>query len=563
MADHGWLTLPRLEVEPIPIERACVRHYAIDCLYQATVELYYPLVTPTAWLGQPARLQLIDETKQSMYLHGLLQQINIQSTDKPPLIHLTLVTPLHVLHHTRHAVWGKRSYHQWLSDCTHVCPSLSLILRIPSHDTFEFLALHNENYLTFILDQIARQGYNHTWRQTSATAQWIISDTRLSDSPPDTLLPNAVEIHHHNSHLALVIDTNAVNLFPGQWVTLAPHRAISDRLAQQHWQVHRLTIDYRRGHFHALQVTVELTNQPTQAVKSLSPIPSPVLEALVSDTGKPHADLDDAGRYALFFPYTRQTIDNPRFTLAQPYSDAGGGFHSPLTPNSRVLVAFLEDDRQRPFILGALADRHHPSSVTVDNALTHCWQSIAGHRLLVDNDPAQPSMTLSTASGRIQLCLRDVCYRPGIYGTARQGDFIMQTDQNCQWNSQHKLYWEAKHNLQFSMSQNLRMKSDDLLFINTRQHLQMRAEECLSFKTKSLDISAHHLYWQADKTLAVEGEKELRLSADSMTWQAGDTILCEAFRDIDIQHGAGRIQLSLMGRITLTAPVIHIHGKLD
>jgi hypothetical protein len=561
MADYGWLTLPELEVEPIPIERVCVRHYAINCLYQATVELYYPLVTPAAWLGQPVRLQLIDETKQSMYLHGLLHQINIQPTGKPPLIHLTLVTPLYALHHIAHAVWGKQSYHQWLTNCICTCPSLSLILRIPTSDTFEFLALHNENYLAFILDQIAHQGYNHTWHQTSTTAQWIISDARLSDPSPSTLLPNIVEIHHRSDHLALVIGTDTLNLFPGQWVTLAPHQDINDNLARQHWQVHRLNIDYRRDYLHARQMTVELTNQPAKTPEPL-PAPSPILEALVSAIGKPHADLDDAGRYALFFPYAQQTINNPRFTLAQPYSESNGGFHSPLTPDSRVLVAFLEDDRQRPFILGALAERHHPSSVTADNALTPCWQSIAGHRLFVDNHPTQPSMTLSTSDGRIQFCLQDVYYQPGIYGTARQGDFIMQTDQDCQWISHTKLYWEAKQNLQFTISQNLRLKTDDRLFISARQHLQMRAKECLSFKTKSLDISAHHFYWQSDKALTFEGEKDMQLSADNMTWQAKDTILCEAFREIEIQHGAGKIQLSLMGKITLTAPAIHIHGKL-
>ncbi|NKB46817.1 MAG: DUF2345 domain-containing protein [Legionellales bacterium] len=563
MDSHGWLLFPQNNDAPIPIESLRMKHYAINQLYQCTVQWYSSIpISPNQWLGQPITVRLQNQQGHMGHLHGLVQQITAAHTQSPSLVMLQLVTPLYWLNYSNHAVWGTQSYQQWLTQCLTGCPALQLQLHIPATDQFRFLAMHNENFLDFILACLAQQNYQHTLHQTDTCAQWVItSDPQLPVTPP-TIVVDPLDVCYHHDNIQLTVVTEAMNLFPGQFIQLTSHSVLLQSMPQQLWQIRQLQLWYQRDHEQPLQTQLLLTHRPLPFVQQHRPNPSPVLEALVVNSDNSHAELDTQGRYALFFPYAQKTIDQPRFYLAQPYHGDHCGFHSPLTPNSRVLVGFLEDDRQQPFILGTLTDEHHPSSVTAINAYTNQWRSINGHRWSVNNRLHQATMHWVTANEQVQLRLQTTYHSSGIYGLAKQAHIIFQIGKNCQWTAERTLQWYAKHNMHFTVDQRLHFYCKKHLHLAAKYHLRLHAHTTFHIKTDTLTATTHHTYWQSSQQLSIERSNQVKISANNMTWQAAGAIQCHAHKEILIQHGAAQIRISKGGCVTFTASTIHIHGKI-
>lgn len=96
-----------------------------------------------------------------------------------------------------------------------------------------------------------------------------------------------------------------------------------------------------------------------------------------------HADIDEHGRYTvrLFIdptPLGERSRHSLPVRMIQPHAGTGYGIHFPLRPGVEVIVAFMEGDPDRPFIVGAVPNPVTPSPVTRPNAIINKIQTASG-----------------------------------------------------------------------------------------------------------------------------------------------------------------------------------------
>jgi len=94
------------------------------------------------------------------------------------------------------------------------------------------------------------------------------------------------------------------------------------------------------------------------------------------------AQLDEAGRYQVFFHFDIESPFRPRSSspirMAQPFAGSSHGMHFPLRRGTEVLVAFINGDPDRPVIVGALPNATAPAAVRQKDAQYHRIRSPHG-----------------------------------------------------------------------------------------------------------------------------------------------------------------------------------------
>ena len=103
----------------------------------------------------------------------------------------------------------------------------------------------------------------------------------------------------------------------------------------------------------------------------------------------PYAQLDDDGRYLVKMGFDEMDSDpgkaSTRIRMLQPHGGAPEGFHLPLRKGTEVLLAFMGGDPDRPVIVGAVHDAHHPSVVTHQNEFQNIIQTQSENRIVLDD----------------------------------------------------------------------------------------------------------------------------------------------------------------------------------
>ncbi len=117
------------------------------------------------------------------------------------------------------------------------------------------------------------------------------------------------------------------------------------------------------------------------------------------ESGQAH--LDQEGAYRVRLALDEGDADtaeaSPPVRMAQPYGGADYGLHFPLLPKTRVAMAGLNGDSERPVILGALpSDRQRPP-VTTENPHHHVLRTPAGHAFCLDDRPGTTRLSLTAA----------------------------------------------------------------------------------------------------------------------------------------------------------------------
>jgi len=116
------------------------------------------------------------------------------------------------------------------------------------------------------------------------------------------------------------------------------------------------------------------------------------------DTDGDFAEIDDYGRYLVWFPYDHSVDKNNKgkregghasryVRMLQPYAGRDSGMHFPLLKGTDVMVAHLDGDPDRPVIVGAVPNPDTMSPVTAANNKSNKIVTTSGNTILFDDNP--------------------------------------------------------------------------------------------------------------------------------------------------------------------------------
>lgn len=116
-----------------------------------------------------------------------------------------------------------------------------------------------------------------------------------------------------------------------------------------------------------------------------------------------YAELDDAGRYKVKFPFDQSGLENGKASsavrLVQPYGGAGFGLHYPLHKGTEAAVAYVDGNPDRPVLIGAAPNPENKSPVVNDNQ-TQCRLTTGGGNLLhIEDKEGSQRILLKSQTG--------------------------------------------------------------------------------------------------------------------------------------------------------------------
>ncbi len=123
-----------------------------------------------------------------------------------------------------------------------------------------------------------------------------------------------------------------------------------------------------------------------------------------------YAIIDAKGRYRVkfFFPEKVLYADSNEPTagrksiplrMLQAHTGQTSGIHFPLHVGADVLVAFMNGDPDRPFIMGSLSNPNNESVVTDQNNTNNMLKTPGGHSLIMDDNENGKHISLTSDAG--------------------------------------------------------------------------------------------------------------------------------------------------------------------
>ncbi|WP_328809460.1 DUF2345 domain-containing protein [Paraburkholderia hiiakae] len=129
----------------------------------------------------------------------------------------------------------------------------------------------------------------------------------------------------------------------------------------------------------------------------------PVVGVVTTFDSAPYACLDEYGRYPVLPKFLQGSGNTDRqllkLRLLRPSSSYQGGFHSPLLPDTEVLLEAAHNDVDRIHISGALHDYSHPDVVHGANAMFSyaIWRSpLLGAEIVFNDLQGKESARIAT-----------------------------------------------------------------------------------------------------------------------------------------------------------------------
>ena len=89
--------------------------------------------------------------------------------------------------------------------------------------------------------------------------------------------------------------------------------------------------------------------------------------------------------------------------MAKPYSGDTYGWHTPLTDETEVAIAYSNGDIDLPYIAHTLHDSEHPDHVTRDNHTRNVLRTPANNKLRMEDKRGEEHIKLATEYGKTQL----------------------------------------------------------------------------------------------------------------------------------------------------------------
>ena len=159
--------------------------------------------------------------------------------------------------------------------------------------------------------------------------------------------------------------------------------------------------------FTALSTAVQFAPKRQTVAREINTTLNAVVDA---EAQSGYAELDAYGRYKIKLPFDTKDREAGRAShwvrMMQPYGGVGSGMHFPLRAGTRVLLAFVGGDPDRPFISGTIDDSGDQQSiVTADNQTNSMIKTASGNKIEIEDMEGTHRIKLQTGDNKTYMHL--------------------------------------------------------------------------------------------------------------------------------------------------------------
>lgn len=273
---------------------------------------------------------------------------------------------------------------------------------------------------------------------------------------------------------------------------------------------------------------------------------------------------DEKGRYRV----KSNSILTAPIPMMQPYNardEAGFAFVQPS--GAPICIGYLYDNPEQPIILGALPNQDHPGPVTADNATQHVVRTESGLECVIDTDPTQETIQLSTKNQAQSFFCESTSGKEHIALKNLNGDIEIVAKTTLTFHSQADQHVTVKGDYHADVpgqcaitaeSGDMEISAAKTFYLSAKTGLETVADQ------GSIAIDAtERILLHANHSIEVRAHQEnIRIDVNGASFTVvGNVLHLSSDGTITLQQGAGQIQISSQGQIRLTAPKINMRGE--
>ena len=290
-----------------------------------------------------------------------------------------------------------------------------------------------------------------------------------------------------------------------------------------------------------------------------------------------YADLDDRGQYQLRMGFSHHNTERLEHTQASPsverlvpFANANQplntGWHFPLLDGSTVLVTLLNNDPNRPCVLGFASELKQEGPVTDRNPSQSRIVTPGQNELTFDDE--LPNIILQTFDGQTKLELNAAGAQPFIKLAADYGLLRLNAGQQQRWIVRENLI--QKHGGAFIE----KVKTHSNVTVDGHRHLQAAKQQRVRTKADLSLISEGDQHWQTKTqgmtlrsnqavSITSQGAQITKVSDGSYLVQAPNdiTITGTGKGDLLFSNGTGGFKIDAKGNIKLFGKQITLKGQ--
>lgn len=215
--------------------------------------------------------------------------------------------------------------------------------------------------------------------------------------------------------------------------------------------------------------------------------------------------IDEFGFYNLQLPFVYELpTPSPTSRPTRQIQACGGntndtdhnGWHFPLAENCCVAITFMNDDLNRPIILGALQIQKTPNVVTESNYFQNIIQTWGGQKMILDDSQDMNSIQLSTTNSDNNIKINNNAENPLIKFQALQGQIRFHAKFNINQYAQHNISTQSTQNHVITVMQNQQLIAAENIGVNTGKNINLSAKQniLLTCQNQNIQISTEHLW---------------------------------------------------------------------
>lgn len=242
--------------------------------------------------------------------------------------------------------------------------------------------------------------------------------------------------------------------------------------------------------------------------------------------------------------------------------DAVFGFNNPLQAGAEVVIGYLENNVDKPFLLGALPNSSNASSVVLKNEAFNCWKVYPGHCLQVSDHIVTGGWSMSTVLNQQKVALNsggnfdvEAVNQNGILIFKSAEDVLLKTETSID------ITIENQHDM--VVSGDFLTESGNHLKIESAKDTNFHQDQLYVDSSCRINLLSHDFVCQA-KEFDIEAQYfVLHSKKEDVIWQAGEVIEISGLGNEDVVLSVGsanKIILSKTGIVRLISDHLSIHS---